>query len=214
MLEKSLQHFSDLLKGDTVYIIGGGPSLKGFDFNLLSGKLTVAINSAMHFLTPTAVLWCDGRWAAQNEDALNALDCYKLGVVTVGNPPPPNDTRIRYTLGRSFPVYRTGTEGYDPTIYRVRGNNSGSMAINMCCNMGAKKIVLLGFDVGVVENQSHFHSNMQDAIGDHVYINDFLPNFKSLYSGMQMHGVKTEILNASSVSRLDMFPKIRIEDHI
>jgi hypothetical protein len=213
MSEKCLQQFSDIIKGETVYIIGGGPSLKGFDFERLNGKITIAINSAMYFLQPTAVFWCDGRWAAQNDDKLSALDCFKLGVVTTANPPADN-TRNRYTLGRSLPLYRTGTEGYDATLYRVRGNNSGTMAINMCCNMQAKRIILLGFDVGVVDKQSHFHANLQDRIGDQVYINDFLPNFKSLHAGLIANGVKTEILNASSISRLEMFTKINLDDYI
>jgi len=213
MAEKSLQQFSDLIKGETVFIVGGGPSLKGFDFTKLNGKLTIAINSAMYFLQPTAVFWCDGRWAAQNDDKLSAMDCYKIGVITT-NAPPTDNTRNRYTLGRSFPIYRTGIEGYDPNVYRVRGNNSGSMAINMACNMGAKRIILLGFDVSVVGNESHFHQNLQDRIGDQVYTNDFLPNFKSLYREMQQHRVNTEVLNASMVSRLDMFTKIKIEDYL
>ena len=50
-------------EGETVYIIGGGPSLKNFDFRQLAGARTIAINKAMLYHTQTDVLyWTDVRF--------------------------------------------------------------------------------------------------------------------------------------------------------
>ena len=38
--------------GHPCFIIGGGPSLKGFDFNLLEGRKTIGINRAFEFFNP------------------------------------------------------------------------------------------------------------------------------------------------------------------
>lgn len=212
MIDKSLQQFSDLIKGGTVFIIGGGASLRDFDFDILKGKITIAINSAMYFMEPTAIFWCDGRWAAQHEDKLTSSGCYKFGATTLYNPPThSDDSRNRYTLGRSLMVYRTGIEGYDSNFGCVKGNNSGTMAINMCSNMGAKRIVLLGFDLGATGERSHFHDNLQDRIADSVYQNEMVPNFEILHAHMQRLGVRTEVVNCSLQSKLQIFNKTELE---
>ena len=52
-----------LFPQETIYIIGGGPSLKNFNFKTLIGKKTIAINKAIIY-HPTAdiLYWTDGRF--------------------------------------------------------------------------------------------------------------------------------------------------------
>ena len=48
---------------DTVYIIGGGPSLKNFKWSELNNKKTIAINkSLLSYPNADAVYWTDGRF--------------------------------------------------------------------------------------------------------------------------------------------------------
>ena len=66
-----------LFPNETIFIIGGGPSLKGFDFRTLSGKRTIAINKALLYMTdPDAVYWTDGRfytWFKNEVDSFKGL---------------------------------------------------------------------------------------------------------------------------------------------
>ena len=50
-------------EGETIYIIGGGPSLKNFNFAELKGHRTIAINKAVFFHQTADVLyWTDSRF--------------------------------------------------------------------------------------------------------------------------------------------------------
>ena len=49
-------------KGQTVYLIGGGPSLKNFNWSSLKDKKTIAINKAIKtWPNADAAYWTDGR---------------------------------------------------------------------------------------------------------------------------------------------------------
>ena len=50
----------DAWKGRRVFIVGGGPSLKAFDWKCLRGELTIGINRAFEKFTPT-MMFCMGR---------------------------------------------------------------------------------------------------------------------------------------------------------
>jgi len=59
---KVFKKVSPIWKGQTVYLIGGGPSLKGFDWNRLRNKKSIAINKAIKFWPEAdAMYWTDGR---------------------------------------------------------------------------------------------------------------------------------------------------------
>ena len=58
--------------------------------------------------------------------------------------------------------------------------------------------------------QTHFHDGYPTrAAGDKMYQDKFLPGFKQLYSEIRNKGI--EILNASPHSKLNVFPKITLE---
>ena len=55
-------HVKPIWLDETVFIIGGGPSLKGFNWSLLAGKKTIAINRAIQFYPKAdALYFTDGR---------------------------------------------------------------------------------------------------------------------------------------------------------
>ena len=64
-------------EGETIYIIGGGPSLKNFDFRSLAGSRTIAVNKAMFFYPNADVLyWTDSRfytWYKNDIDNFKSL---------------------------------------------------------------------------------------------------------------------------------------------
>ena len=57
---------------------------------------------------------------------------------------------------------------------------------------------------------THFHEGYPTrGTGDRMYIDKFLPGFESLAAGLKQKGIT--VLNASSYSRLDVFPKITLD---
>ena len=189
-----------LFPGETVYIIGGGPSLKNFDFRTLIGKKTIAINKAIIYHSTADVLyWTDGRFYTWFK---NEVDSYK-GLKFALKP------GSQYT--HDIKVLRKGKPyglEVDPQTL-AHGFNSGYAAINLAYHLGAKRIILLGFDMTNDGTETHFHDGYPTrAAGNKVYQDKFLPGFKQLSSDMRKSGI--EVLNASQHSRLSEFPIITL----
>lgn len=196
-----LQEIKQKLQGTDVFIIGGGNSLKDFDFARLKNKNVIAINSAYKFIDDAILFWTDGSWVAANDLTLqNHSSKYRMMAITNA------DIAIKKNLtGTANSIYlkRSGDFGYDPNPDNVMGNNSGTMAINFAINMGAKRIILLGFDLKQINRKSHFHNDYDSIVMESVYDNLFIPSFKKLFEESKM--VNTKIINCSPDSALNCF---------
>ena len=190
-----------LFSGETIYIIGGGPSLKNFDFRTLISKKTIAINKAIIYHPTADVLyWTDGRFYTWFK---NEVDSYK-GLKFALKP------GSQYT--KDIQVLRKGKPHgleEDPEVLS-HGFNSGHAAINLAYHLGAARIILLGFDMINDGVHTHFHDGYPTrSAGNKIYQDKFLPGFKQLNSEIKNKGI--EILNASPHSKLNVFPKITLE---
>jgi len=135
--------------GRTVYLIGGGPSLKGFDFERLRGKgIVVAINDAMLALPwADCVFTIDTVWLRQRARLLRSFKGEKLAAVPPDfNAAPPGFRYVRRLSGPGF------CEG-GAAIWT--GDNSGYAALHMALQRGAARIALLGYDL---TSPGHWHN--------------------------------------------------------
>ena len=190
-----------LYPGETIYIIGGGPSLKGFDFNLLRGRRTIAINKAVIYAWHADILyWTDSRFYTWFKNEVDNYQGLKFALKAGSQ-----YTKDINILKKGKPY---GIEEDPGTL--AHGFNSGYAAINLAYHLGAYKIILLGFDMCNDGNETHFHDGYPTiAAGNQIYTDKFLPGFKQLHSELKAKNV--DVLNASSYSRLNVFPKISIE---
>ena len=184
--------------GETVYIIGGGPSLKGFEWSSLLGKRTIAINRAVQFWPQAdACYWTDSRvyqWYKKDIDKFQGLK------FTIRSGVPYEGTVYILKKGQKF-----GLESARDTL--AHGNNSGYAAINLAVHLGAARIVLLGYDMGNDGKVSHFHEGYPtNATAEGIYKNEFIPGFTVLRELLYTKGI--ECYNASINSKLDVFPKV------
>ena len=183
---------------ETVYLIGGGPSLKGFQWDALNGKKTIAINRAVQFYpNADAVYWTDSRvymWYKNDIDKFKGLK-YTL---KAGN----HYTGKVHVLKKGV---KFGLESSRDSL--AHGNNSGYAAINLAVHLGAKRIVLLGYDMGNEGALNHFHDGYPvNATAENIYKNQFIPGFTVLRELLYTKGI--ECYNASINSKLEVFPKI------
>ena len=190
-----------IFKDETIYIIGGGPSLKNFDFRKLIGSKTIAINKALLFHSQADVLyWTDSRFYSWYK---NEIDNYKgLKFTVKAGSQYTTDIKI-LKKGKAFGIET------DPQVI-AHGNNSGYAAINLAYHLGVKRIILLGFDMGGNNLGTHFHDGYPArAAPDSMYAEKFIPGFNQLNSELKDSGIS--ILNASPSSKLTVFPKITLE---
>ena len=188
-------------QGQTVYLIGGGPSLKGFEWNRLNGKKTIAINKALKFYpNADAVYWTDGRVYTWFEKEINNFKGLKYTIR-----PKAYSTEVNLLRrGKKF-----GLETANDRL--AHGNNSGYAAINLAIHLGAKRIILLGYDMGSTSEGSHFHDGYPvNATSAKIYKDQFLPGFDILKN--EIKGKKIQIFNACPTSNLKAFPIITIEE--
>jgi hypothetical protein len=189
---------------DTVYIIGGGPSLKNFKWSELNNKKTIAINKALlSYPNADAVYWTDGRFYNWHKKDIDSFKGLKYTIAP------------RREMSEDIHLLKRGEKyGLSTSLNTLsHGMNSGYAAINLALHLGSKRIVLLGYDMGNVGSSSHYHDGYPiNATSDTIYNKHFLPGFNILKEHIKGKGI--EIFNACPTSRLDSFKKITIEESL
>ena len=181
------------------YLVGGGPSLRGFDWSRLDGKNVIAVNRAFQVL-PNApyVYFSDKRFWDWHGAQLKS---YSGRIISGAH-------RLRVNGVESYQF--TGVAGLDLTPGKLRhGNSSGYAAINLAVHLGARKIVLLGYDMRMVDDRAHWHDgypvvarqNVFDKM--HAFFETMVPQLKQL---------DVTVLNACPGSRINAFPQISHEE--
>jgi len=202
-----IEELYSAVSGQDVFIVGGGPSLKGFDFARLKNKVTVAINDAMHVLPDaTALYWADFPWVARNNDSLKSHPC-KLRFMGLANAKI-NDTLIQ---GGATVLNRVGTRGLDLNPDHVCGSNSGAHALNLVANMSPKRIILLGYDMRRFNDASHWHPT-DLYVPQSVYDDRFAPCVDAMAGPIQTLGI--EVINCSHISALRNYKKDFVENYL
>jgi hypothetical protein len=124
--------------GATVYIIGGGRSLEGVDLSALKDERVIGTNMAFRFGADIidALYFHDAEFLEEHEDELRAF-------------PNPIYTHCHQAIGREgFRVMYKRLRGVSMDDGRLAFNSSsGGAAINLAAQLGAARIVLLGFDM-------------------------------------------------------------------
>lgn len=197
-----------LWDGETAVLIAGGPSLTQAQCDHVRGTARVlAINDAYR-LAPwcDALYFCDGKWWDWHKDRpeFAALTCIRATL----------DQRAAET-DRSLKWLRnTGRDGLEvePTGLRT-GRNSGYQAINLAVHLGARRIVLLGYDMKLgADGRDHwFGTHPQGRVmTPHHFANIFLPAFATLAAPLAERGI--EMVNATPGSALDVWPVKTLAD--
>ena len=216
-----------------VWIVGGGPSLLGFDFSLLDGEVVFAVNRSFESVpNPSCVVTMDSRfidWAdnghlgnAAHEKWLN-LKCPKVCVFLKNSPG---------TYDESHPVYvvERDENGHPsqgrPSMVKLHDcNSSGLAALQLAWAMGAKDIRLLGFDMGTEASPDHekdisqrdrrprqawHHAGYPKVQSSDVY-GKMAPMFEPFAEAMAKEDVKVTLYGTST---LECFEKKPIEDAV
>jgi hypothetical protein len=168
----------------------------------------IAVNSSYR-LCPWADLlfFSDPQWYQWEQEKNPELLATFIGrMMTVGEIPDHSIHRLALT----------GTDDIEPLPDRVHGNNSGYQAINVAYHFGVKRIVLLGFDMKLDGEKSHWHEGHPDGISvEHrrkVLLEILLPPFATLVLTLEKAGI--EIINCTPRSAITCFPMRSIEELI
>jgi hypothetical protein len=158
------------------------------------------------------IFFGDGKFYFQHQKELGMHDRIKVSC----NPnlhKRPNVKGVKY-------VPRDGThpEGITTRLNAISWNrNSGGSAINLAYHLGARRIVLVGFDMKENGNNMHWHTQYvpPGKLGAPIHkrklpFGRHIPSFPCI--ARDAARLKVEIINASPDSALDCFTKMTVKE--
>lgn len=192
--------------GETAFLLGCGPSLARTPLQELPrhGRV-IAINDAFLRLPSADVLYfCDRAWWKRHSHLVHERFTGRWIVTLRDEYPGVKTLRCTGELGLEE----------DPGALR-HGSNSGYQAINLAFHFGATRIVLLGYDMQVVDGWRMHHAprswdRTTPEAFQRVLLQKMLPKFQSLVAPLREAGV--EVLNATPGSRLTLWPRVALEE--
>lgn len=192
-------------QGKTVILIGGGPSLKTFNFMRLvpmrrAGTIVVAINDAIRRCPWADVAFSiDKLWLSKRRYLINHFKGEKIGVVAADC--------SRFRPGVRYFLRSPDAGLSDDMSVICAGENSGFAALGMSIMRGATRIYLLGYDM---KGPGHFHAGYEwvcpHGVADYPR---WAGHFDTLAIAAIERGVS--VVNCNPDSRILCFPFGSIE---
>jgi hypothetical protein len=190
---------------EPTFIVGGGPSLRGFQFWRLGGRQVMGVNRAM-FDAPCQVgVSIDRQFVTGYAAQLSAFGLARALYLALGED--------RHDLPdvpcAIFLKSRGDAPGLslDPGMVH-RGSTSGYCALNVAVLLGARRIVLLGYDY---TPDGHYHDGYP---WQRRAFDMSMPAWAHHYEAAAEHckRIGVEVINASPTSMLTCFPKMTIDE--
>lgn len=202
--------------GATVVILASGPSLTQDDavHARFAVDYVIAVNESWRVLPPTTRMAADVLYAADVswwKHRAPKAEQFTGERWTQDKHWTPRDAEARgINVIRSEHGHGVAHPGAD---FIYTGFNSGFQALNLAVVWGAKRVVLLGFDMGVSNGRNHWHEDysggeLRNAAPD-VY-NGFRNAFVKCAPKFAELGV--EVINASRETTLKCFPRMTIQE--
>lgn len=196
-----------------VCILGGGPSLNMEDIKKVeeAGIDIIAINRSWELCTPEKITHhycCDLKFWRHNWHLIHH-DAPRHHLIYERMGAKPDGAHIT-----SWPAgKRNGLEMRFPLL--AVGGNSGYQAINMAYHLGYSEIILLGYDMGLSGDQTHWHGDHPGGLAnpcEGTFIR-WLRDFEFLAKDIRE---KTDLVikNVSRRSALTCFERVDFDECI
>lgn len=202
--------------GKTVFCLASGDSLRrltesewhGIIAKQWTGSIVLSINSSIKTARaagcePNAILFSDLNWYEDNEALIKAFPGPRFTFSRRAKVAFPDLWRIDNTTRPDFAV------GAGPI---KDGRSSGNRAISVAVKLGARRVILLGYDMRIdpVSGRSHCHNDYHNTEAAKVYAQEFIPSFNGWDAAARDAGV--EIWNATDGTALDEFAKVGLNE--
>jgi hypothetical protein len=92
--------------------------------------------------------------------------------------------------------------------YAVSGAHSGFQALQLAITCGASKTILIGYDCGVTQAGRNCHTDRPECFKRDANMDAWVKPYRRIRSEWP----NDEVLNASIQSKIDAFPRVRLEE--
>lgn len=216
--------------GGTAFIVGGGPSMPrqfGVPEDTVSKVMAGALppSSYSPFLAPIhgahvigvnnayqigpwidCIFFGDCAWYLVHRQALAMFPNLKVSCCPRFSGRPQKDMEGVKYLAKHGGERRYGISDNPSKV--SWNHNSGAAAINLAVHFGVKRIVLLGFDMCLEGQVSHWHGSHGNK--KPPPFERHLKGFPVIAGDATRRGV--EVLNCNSHSAIDSFPKVTLQE--
>lgn len=186
---------------NTVFIIGGGPSLRKTlpDLDLIKGRDIICANNS-YKLYPDAMClhFADSIWWRWHQKPEHDVRNVFKGEIT---------TCVFKKRAAIEPEFITNfvngdkKGGINTDETKLDGNNTGHQAINIATHIGFEKIVLIGFDMNESAKETHWHNEHERATNKQMFGHTMLPAMQQVALAQEELGFKVYNLNRESAIR-------------
>lgn len=186
------------MKKDTKYFIcASGPSLTQQDINAVRDKGVVIVINNTYQLAPWAnILYgCDQKWWKAYPEALD----FKGRKISIQFD---NENVEKWESNSCL-------NGLGEDIIHT-GGNSGYQAINLAYLLGAKEIVLLGFDMQRTQGKGHWHGDHVRNLSNQSNFKVWIGHFYILSQNLKQKGIK--VFNCSRQTALECFERKELKE--
>jgi hypothetical protein len=193
----------ELWKGRSVFVIGGGPSLRSFNWSLLRDELTIGCNAAYRLGLDICklCLFNDLKFWHVHREALLA---YKGPVVTCAPTLLHSEISWLRTMRRQPVGLHVDALGWN--------KNTGAAALNLALILGAASVYLLGFDMKMSQDQKkNWHPYESKNTNNHTY-QGFVQSFRHVVRDWEKKFPDREIVNVNDDSDLKGFPTVPVQE--
>lgn len=221
-----------LWPGGTAVICASGPSLERRDVARVrdwrarawrgrgAGRHIAVVNSTWRLCPDACLLYAaDGRWWISPDGAAARREFAGLKVTQDAVAAKAGVLRVpgEFTAGMSFDPPRIHFGGTDDK--GGHAGNSGFQAVNLAVLLGARRIILLGFDMGFgAAGEVHHHgphrwkgpAGQALANPNETMFKIWRKGFALAAPGLAAAGI--EVINCSRATSLDCFPRAALED--
>ena len=199
-----------LWDGLKCFVIGGGPSLVGFDWGPVSPLNVIGCNDAYKLGQWVDIcLYGDIPWAREHMDGLQALTVHTNGSTQFVSCT--NNLEAEYPHVRKLERKRDGLVT-EPCGQVAWNESTGAAAINLAVLLGTTTIVLLGFDGKLdVDGAANWYTNRIDPPNPEDYVK-FNKGFEVLALELMVHCPHVCVVNAGPDSVLEAFPHMTFDE--
>jgi hypothetical protein len=234
---KIIKKFEDIHKGETIFLIGAGPSLNNENLKILDEKIIIAYNfsfQALEKTKPKKIYSCISgarinpgkdvdrslfnasfRYPGAKEDEIILSDAIRK-------------TDIILPVPYKFFLYKIkdGDTGFSFDIskeFRFNGGSTGLLScVQLAVYMGAKRIVLLGADFDCKDKNLTHHQKadfIKTTHWDDNLINWYELKKPEIFSSLKklqkiLKENKIDFVNASSYTSEEILTKKKLDDFI
>lgn len=189
-------------RGATFAIVASGPSLERWQVEYLRDKaVVIATNGSFQALDyPAIVYGCDASFWKHYAEAVKAAghECWTQNGYAARH----------YRLNWIQAVNEPGLSQRPGVIHA--GGNSGYQAIGLAVEMGARKIVLVGFDMQETGGRWHWHDDLRGVEGQNPGIRRWARQFPALAFDLQQRGI--EVINCTIETALTCFARADLRE--